>query len=253
MVNGGGLQLRRQSASQPRRQPPWRAATTGIDLGTAQPMTAKCEVPEPVPLALRVGATAFVAVLVPVYWAHYGFRHFLWLSDVGLFLTVAALWLRSRLLISMMGVGLLPLELYWNLEFLLTLIAGIELAGLAAYMFDDDVPLLLRGLSLFHVPMPLIWIWLLHRWRYDPRALRRQTVLLWAVVLATWAFTEPQQNINWVWTAERHLERFPQPLWVFAYLLVLPLAVHWPMHALLQRLVPMRRVSSKTVATGSDR
>ncbi|HVL57442.1 MAG TPA: hypothetical protein VM491_13125 [Burkholderiaceae bacterium] len=209
--------------------------------------------PRAVPLALRLATTAFVAVLVPVYAAHYGFWHFLWLSDVGLFLTLAALWLRSRLLISMMGIGLLPLELYWNLEFLLGLLAGIELAGLAGYMFDDDYGLLLRGLSLFHVALPPIWIWLLHRWRYDPRALWRQTALLWGIVLATWAFTDPQQNINWVWTAEKHLDRFPQPLWVLAYALVLPLAVHWPMHALLQRVVPMRRLSSDTLATGSDR
>ena len=124
----------------------------------------------PAPLWLRIALTAFVAFLVPYYWHHYGWHNFFWLSDVALFLTVFALWRASRLLISMMAVGVLPLELYWNIDFFMRLTTGIEVGGIARYMFDEDRPLLLRGVSLFHVALPIIWIGMLLRWGYDPRA-----------------------------------------------------------------------------------
>lgn len=70
-----------------------------------------------VPPWLRLGVTAFVAVLVPVYWSEYGFLHFLWISDIALFATVAVLWRGSRLLNSMVVLGALPFELFWNVGF----------------------------------------------------------------------------------------------------------------------------------------
>jgi hypothetical protein len=71
----------------------------------------------PAPLWLRIALTIFVALLVPYYWHHYGWQNFFWLSDVALFLTLAALWRGIRLIISMMAIGVLPLELYWNVAF----------------------------------------------------------------------------------------------------------------------------------------
>jgi hypothetical protein len=89
-------------------------------------------------------------VLVPIYWRHYGPRNFFWFSDIALFLTGGALWLRSPLLASTATVGTLALELGWNLDFL----ASGRLTGLAGYMFERRTPLHLRGLSLFHVALP---------------------------------------------------------------------------------------------------
>ena len=60
-----------------------------------------------IPLWLKLVYTGFVVVTVPVYAVKYGFRNFLWFSDIGLLLTVPALWLESSLLASMMAVGLL--------------------------------------------------------------------------------------------------------------------------------------------------
>src|SRR5438477_3659371 len=108
----------------------------------------------PVPLWLRVALTAFVVVLVPYYWHHYGWHNFFWLSDVGLFLTVVALWRTSRLINSMMAIGVLPLEIFWNIDFFTRLTTGIEVGCIAHYMFDDAVPLSLRAVSLFHVVLP---------------------------------------------------------------------------------------------------
>jgi hypothetical protein len=64
-------------------------------------------------------------------------------------------------------------ELGWNLDFLV----GGRLTGLAAYMFDRRMPLHLRSLSLFHVALPPLLLWLLRRLGYDRRALLTQTAL----------------------------------------------------------------------------
>jgi hypothetical protein len=179
-----------------------------------------------VPLALKIVSTLFVALLVPVYWYYYGIQHFLWISDVALFITLVALWRESRLLISMMAIGVLPLELVWLADFLVLVVAGIELLGVTAYMFDEQLPLLLRVLSLFHVPLLIVWVWLLRKWGYDPRALRLQTALFVVVILLTYV-----SNINWVHTPAQHdLEWMPELGWVALYLLGVPVLVHWPLH-----------------------
>ena len=49
-----------------------------------------------IPLAVKVAGTAFLAVLVPVYWHSYGPTNFLWFCDAALILTVAGLWLEDR-------------------------------------------------------------------------------------------------------------------------------------------------------------
>ena len=196
----------------------------------------------PVPVWLKAALTAFVVVLVPVYLDAYGPLHFLWLSDVALFLTVVAVWRGSRLLTSMMAVGVLPMELAWNLDFLLLLLAGWSPVGLADYMFDPELSPLLRGLSLFHVALPVIWIWLLRRWGYDRRALVRQTLLFWAVILVTQLVTDPADNINWVFAYEAKPLRWVPPLaWLAMYLVGAPLLLFLPLHALLSRLAPAPR------------
>ena len=42
-----------------------------------------------IPLAAKVAGSAFLAVLVPVYWHTYGPTNFLWFCDAALLLTVA--------------------------------------------------------------------------------------------------------------------------------------------------------------------
>src|SRR5215216_7676999 len=99
----------------------------------------------PYPMWIRVPYTAFIAVLVPVYWRHYGPGNFLWLSDITLFAILISLWTGNRLLYSMMAVGVLPIETLWFVDF----VAFGKTTGIAAYMFKDELPLYVRALSLF--------------------------------------------------------------------------------------------------------
>src|SRR5439155_14563924 len=62
---------------------------------------------------LKVAYTAFVVALVPIYRRQYGWRNFLWFSDIALFMTLPALWLERPLLASMPAVSVLVPEAAW--------------------------------------------------------------------------------------------------------------------------------------------
>jgi hypothetical protein len=200
-----------------------------------------------VPLWLKVGCTLFVAVLVPVYGWYYGPANFLWFSDLALFLALAALWLEDPLPAGMgtLSVGLL--ELLWLTDFLARLLFGVSPPGLAEYMFDPKIPLPVRGLSLFHVPLPLLLFWLTWRLGYDPRALPAQTVLAWVVLLACHFFTRPSENINWVFgPGSRPQTALPSGLYLALVLAFFPVCVYLPAHLLLRAVCPPARASLLT-------
>src|SRR5437867_11500922 len=100
------------------------------------------------------------AAILPVYLVHYGPANFLWCSDIALIVTGIALWEESRLLASMMAVGVLLPEALWNVSFFVRLLTGVRVSGLADYMFDRTIPLWIRSLSLFHIPMPVVLLWM---------------------------------------------------------------------------------------------
>jgi hypothetical protein len=68
---------------------------------------------------------------------------------------------------------------------------GFHFLNLTGYMFDRQLPLFTRGLSLFHGWLPLLLVWLLHRVGYDRRALSRWTVLAAVLVFVCYCFTPP--------------------------------------------------------------
>jgi hypothetical protein len=137
-------------------------------------------------------------VLVPAYLVKYGPANFLWFSDIALLAAAIGLWLESRLLLGMMAVGVLLPELAWNASFVFRLITGRRLLGLTDYMFDRRKTLFMRGLSLFHVVLPILLLWAVARLGYDPRAWLAQTLLAWVVLPLTYVGTDPKLNINWV-------------------------------------------------------
>ena len=188
-----------------------------------------------IPLWLKIGYTAMVVTIVPVYLRYYGAANFLWFSDIALIVTGVALWGESPLLASMMAVGVLLPELLWNVSFFARLLANVRVSGLAEYMFDRTIPAWIRALSLFHIPMPLALLWMLHTLGYDPRALAAQTVLAWVVFGITYAVTDPADNINWVFgPGGRPQRRLPPRAYLGLLLVVFPVIVYVPTHLMLR-------------------
>jgi hypothetical protein len=149
-----------------------------------------------VPRALKAGYGGFLGVLVPVYWRAYGPGNFLWLSDLALFGTTAAVVL-ERPAPAGAAAGVLPLELAWCAEFA----TGGRALGLAGYMFDPALPPGLRALSLFHLALPPTLLWLLARLGYDRRSLGRQLLVVGIALPLARATTPREADINWAYSA----------------------------------------------------
>jgi hypothetical protein len=152
-----------------------------------------------IPLWLKIAYTAFVAVLVPVYFKHWGPGNFLWFSDIALFGTLLALWIESSFLASMMTIAVLLPKVIWNVGFFGRLLTGKNTGSLSAYMFDSSKPLYVRALSLFHVFLPMLLVWLIHTLGYAAHAWMAQTLLAWIVLPMTYLLTDREENVNWVY------------------------------------------------------
>jgi hypothetical protein len=184
-------------------------------------------------LWIKVLYTLFLGVLVPVYWRHYGPGNFLWASDMALFFVLAALWGEAPLPNSMMAVGVLPFEIVWALD----LLSGSRMLGMTSYMFEAERPLLLRSLSLFHLALPVVMVFLLRRLGYDRRALAAQTLLTWIVLPVTYLVTAPVDNVNLAFGLGNEPQTAIHPLlYLVLEMILLPVVVCWPMHLVLKRL-----------------
>jgi len=192
---------------------------------------------ELIPLWLKLSYTAFVVVTVAVYSVKYPLWNFLWGSDIALIATVPALWLESSLLASMMFIGILLPEIVWNAAFFGRLFTGRSMYGLTDYMFDPAKPRYLRAISLFHVFLPPLLLWMIARLGYDSDALIGQTLLAWVVLPLTYRLADPKvDNVNWVfgWTAEP--QKLMPPLAYLGLVMIgFPLMIYLPTHLLLQR------------------
>lgn len=152
-----------------------------------------------VPLWLKLSFSLYMAVLVPVYWLYHGPQNFLWVCDIALFCALLALWKEWSLPASMaLLVSLIP-DVIWNLDLLFRL-AGIDLLAMGAtsYMLNDSISLPVRLLSLFHVFMVPMLLWMVYRLAYDRRALLWQTVLVVIVFPVSYFVSSAEKNVNFV-------------------------------------------------------
>ncbi|TWU29494.1 hypothetical protein Pla144_02720 [Bythopirellula polymerisocia] len=200
-----------------------------------------------IPLWAKLAYTAFVTVLVPYYLKTYGPTNFLYFCDVALLMTVAAMWLESPLLASMPTVGILLPQMFWCLDFLVTII-GHPITGMTAYMFDENLSLFARGLSFFHFWLPLLLVWLVWRLGYDRRALVRWTLLTWVLqVVCFFGMPAPPApaddpnlpvNINYVYGFNESVPQAWMPPGTFLTLMMigLPMLVFLPTHLILRRV-----------------
>ncbi len=188
-----------------------------------------------IPLWLKIAYTIVAAITLAVYFVKYGPKNYLWFSDIALILTGVALWLESPLLAGMMAVGVLLFETVWNVSFFGGLLTGKTIGGVAGYMFDHDKPRYLRALSLFHVFLPVLLVWLVWRLGYHPDAWVAQTALAWIVLPLTYALSNPEDNINWVYgPLGKPQTRVPPLVYLALLMLVLALLVYLPTHLLLR-------------------
>lgn len=194
------------------------------------------------PRGLKIVYTLFVTCLAAVYIPTYGPANFLWICDIALLLTVWGIWTESPFLLSMQLIACFLVSIIWLLDLLTRSATGRFLTGMTTYMFNPDVPLLNRGLSLYHAVLPFLLLWLVGRVGYDSRGWRAQSLLTWVLLPTCYLFTSPSRNINAVfgWAPSGGGLPFPTVFWVIALMVIYPLLVYWPTHLLLSRLLPSR-------------
>jgi len=186
-----------------------------------------------IPFGLKIAYTLFVCALVPIYWRQYGPANFLWFSDIALLALVPAFWLENALLASTMAVAVVFLEALWNADFFFRLATGKSLIGLSAYMFDSGIPLFIRSLSCFHIVLPLLLLWIVHRLGYDQRAFIGQTFVAVVVLPLSYLVSNAQENVNWVYGFGQNPQKIlPGPVFVIILMLLFPLLVYLPTHLL---------------------
>jgi hypothetical protein len=200
-----------------------------------------------VPLWIKLIYTAFMAVLVPVYWYYYGPTNFLYFCDTALIITLIGIWIESPLLVSMCAVGIIGSQTLWVIDFLSNTV-GFPLTHMTDYMFASDHSLFLRGLSLFHGWLPFFLVYLVWRLGYDTRALLGWTLVAWALMFISFFFIPGPRldpgltpvNIDYVWglsdTEPQHW--MPAIAWFIGMLTIFPLLLFVPVHFLLRRFMP---------------
>ena len=207
--------------------------------------------PRRVPRWLAIAYTAFLAVLVPVYWTFYGPTNFLYFCDVALFLTLISVWTNRSLPASAAAVGILVPQAVWVVDFSVSLFGG-DLLGMTDYMFEykDKKELFLRGLSFFHFWLPFLLAYVVWKLGYDRRGLIVWTVLAWALLLIGYfllpepgAFPdEPLRptNVNYVFgpPGDEPQTWVPPLVWLGALLIGLPALAFVPTHFALKTLCP---------------
>lgn len=204
------------------------------------------------PACVRLAYSGFVVLWAACYWRAYGPTNFLYFCDIAVFFTLGAVWLEWPILASMPAVGILLPQALWMIDFLGELL-GLRLTGMTAYMFDSQIPLYLRSLSLFHFWLPILLVWLASRLGYDRRALPAWTLLAWCTVVVCYLWTPPPPappndplrpvNVNYVYglSADAPQHWMPQNAYVAAMMVVLPLGVFLPTHLMLVRFFRVAR------------
>ena len=192
-------------------------------------------------LVFKIAYTVFVLLVVVIWWRRYSWRNFLWFSDIAFIGAMPALWLQSSALASVLAVAVLLPEILWNVDLVARLLLRRRVTGLTDYMFEPERSRLLRGLSLFHVPLPLVLLWMVREYGYDARVGLAGAVLLAAVVLP-WSrkVSTPERNINWTHGLGARRSSSPAVTYVTLLFLAFVAFVFVPTHVLLQALYGTR-------------
>jgi hypothetical protein len=201
-------------------------------------MPTSPQTPQKIPIWFRRVALSFLALWFAAYWNAWGPANFLHLCDIAVILTCIGLYTNNALLISSQAISSVLIDIVWTLDVSARLIFGRHLIGGTEYLFDAATPLWARLLSLFHVVLPIILLWSLHRLGYDRRGWKLQSAILLPVLIAS-RFVTPDQNLNFaVHDPFLHRSYGPAPTHLFITFLFLVFVIYLPTHLLFTRLFP---------------
>jgi hypothetical protein len=188
------------------------------------------------PAWLRWAVLVWLAIWIPAYWRTWGAENFVHLCDMAVILVCVGVCTGSVLLLSSQAVSSLVVDAAWMLDAGWRLFRGHSLLGGADYLYDTRYPLWVRLLTLFHLAMPVLLLWALHRSGYDRRGWALQCAIALPLFIAA-RFTTPARNINYAFTDPFiHRAWGPAPIHVLISWLFMAVVVYLPTHLALKAL-----------------
>jgi hypothetical protein len=189
---------------------------------------------------------SWLALYLPVYTQAYGVWHFFQLCNAGLIISCFAILSRQQLFISSQALGSSGIGLFWVADQLAWIGTGQPLHGGTAYLWQSSIPPLARILSIYHVVLPLILLWIVYRRGYERRAwLLQCSILAGTGLIGVW-FAPATENINYVfyWPDETVSYTISWPRLITMFLVV-SCALYWPLHRLLMHWQTGKNYRSK--------
>ena len=191
------------------------------------PMRSQATAHSKIPLWLKIAWTAWIFVWAPIYYKQYGVQNFLFFCDLGNILITLALWFESSLIFSWQAVSLLVVQVLYSMDLLAAFFFGKHLTGGTEYMFDPAIPLSIRLIGLYHLVVPPLLLWAVHRLGYDRRALKLQGLTA-CILVPICHFWRPQFNVNWARGIGHEQHLLAGWLYLLGYLIVVSTLVYSP-------------------------
>lgn len=197
-------------------------------------------------------STAYMTIHTITYLYHYGWKVFLYLCDIALFLTYFTYVFVNneqlrRLLYSTACVGILLPQIVWNVDFVINLLKleSINKLKISTYMFNPRLKWYLKLLSLFHAWLPMLLVYYVKREGYDLNAWICWVGLSFVINIICY-FVSPKPssdidsmimpvNINYVFGLEsdREQKTFSKPVYWFLFINFVNVAASFVTHIVL--------------------
>ena len=187
---------------------------------------------------MRVAAFLWLVFWLVVYWHSWGPLNFLHFCDISEILACVGFMVDGPLLVSSQAVASLFVDAAWTLDAGCAFFLRRHLIGGTEYLFDPSHALWVRLLSLFHIALPVLLLWALHRCGYDRRGLPLQLAIALPGFIAS-RFAPASQNLNYAYADPFfHRQWGPAPLHIVVIFHFMLFAVYLPTHLILKRVFP---------------
>jgi hypothetical protein len=197
---------------------------------------------EKIPLWLKLVFTFLFIVTIPSNIFNYSAINLLWFCDIAIIIAFLGFWFESTLLISISALASVAPQLVWQIDYFFHLISGKRLFGFSDYMFDSNLSVFSKVVSLFHVWMPYVLLYTLQIVRYNRRALMVQTLMACIALLLSFLLTKdmfgPAGNLNKVYgLSDTEPQTWMAPwVWLVVVMAYCFFCIYLPMHFLFARL-----------------
>lgn len=190
------------------------------------------------PVWIRWVALVWLVFWFISYWRGWGALNFLHFCDIAEILACVGFIADSTLLISSQAVASLLVDATWALDAAWTVLFGHHLIGGTEYLFEPSHALWVRLLSLFHLALPVLLLWAVHRLGYDRRGFPLQIAIALPAFIAS-RFAPAAQNFNYAY-ADPFFHRAwgPAPVHIAVIFLFMLAVVYLPTHLVLKRIFP---------------